>query len=637
MLEGIRNLRLGLALPLLLPLAIALQAPGAQRQLLSGHIPPAIARLHLQPVGQLPPAEQLTLVIGLPLRRCAEFSQLLGQIYDPASPEYHQYLTPRQIADRFGPTEQDYEAVAIFAQTNGLQILRAHQDRTLLTVEGSVADIEKTFHVNMLVYRHPAEARTFYAPDTEPSVDLAVPILHISGLNNYILPRPGGRPDEGQPSGGVNSGSGSGPNGEFEGNDFRAAYVPGTSLTGTGQSIGLLELDGYYTNDILAYEALDNLPNVTITNVLVDGVAGTPDGDSQNVGEVSLDIEVAIAMAPGVSSLIVYEGPNTCCYRWLDILKRMQEDNLARQLSSSWIFDFDDPNADTIYQEFAMQGQSFFQCSGDNLAFTLGLGQWADDPNVTLTGGTVLTTASDGSWMGETVWNNGDGENGSGGGVSAFYMGNFAIPCWQQGINMIANGGSTANRNVPDVSMVADNVYAVWDNGQTGMWWGTSIAAALWAGFTALANEQAALRAEPPLGFLNPALYAIGKGPNYSSCFHDIVNGNNTNSSSSNLYFAVPGYDLCTGWGSPNGANLISMLTQTPYIYDTVNETSGAITLSCVCLPGSTNLVLCASNFGPPFVWKPVSTNVAGMSGLLQFTDTNAPQYKLRFYRLGSY
>jgi subtilase family serine protease len=532
----------------------------AGRQFLHGHVPAIIGGFHLQPVGRLPAQEHLGLVIGLPLRSGEEFSNLLQQIYDPSSPQYHRYLTPQQIAERFGPAEQDYQAVVVFAQTNGLQVSGVYADRTLLRVDGTVADIEKTFHVTMLVYSHPTEARTFYAPDAEPSPDLAVPILHISGLNDYILPRPSGHIGTSPKQGAAMPAAGSGSGGAYLGNDFRAAYVPGTSLNGAGQAVGLLELDGYYTNDILTYETNANLPNVTLTNALIDGFSGTPDSDANWVGEVSLDIEMVISMAPGISKVLVYEAPN-CCYYWVDILKQMQQDNIAKQLSSSWLFDFDDLNADTIYKEFAMQGQSFFQCSGDYLAFYNGISQWTDESHVTLVGGTMLTTTGGGgSWVSETTWNNGDGTIGSGGGVSASYMGNFPIPSWQQGIDMTTNQGSTAKRNVPDVSLVAYDAWVVWNNGSKGWWWGTSIAAPLWAGFTALVNQQAANYGEPMVGFLNPALYAIGKGPLYTSCFHDITTGNNTNSYSSGLYYAVAGYDLCTGWGTPNGASLINAL-----------------------------------------------------------------------------
>jgi uncharacterized repeat protein (TIGR01451 family) len=111
------------------------------------------------------------------------------------------------------------------------------------------------------------------------------------------------------------------------------------------------------------------------------------------------------------------------------------------------------------------------------------------------------------------------------------------------------------------VALTADNVYVVADDGFEFSVGGTSCASPLWAGFTALVNEQATNRDLPPVGFLNPAIYSIGLGTNYTNCFHDITTGNNTNLVVSTKYFAVPGYDLCTGWGTPNGSNLINALT----------------------------------------------------------------------------
>ncbi len=519
--------------------------------------------MHLQPIDRLPDASSLKLKVGLPLRDRDTFNELIQQIYDPASTNYHHYLTPEQIAARFGPTETDYQAVIAFARTNGLAVIRTHSDRTLLSLEGPVANIEKALHVTMRIYQHPTEARTFYAPDAEPSLDLAVPILGISGLNDYILPQPGGH-KESSSSNLATPGGGTAPGGTYWGKDYRAAYAPGVSLTGAGQTVGLLELDGYYANDITVYETQTGVPNVPLTNVLVDGFAGTPDGNANWVGEASLDIEMAISMAPGLSKVMVYETAN-CCYDWVDALKQMQLDNVAKQLSSSWLFDYDDPNATVIYQEFAAQGQSFFQCSGDYLAFYSGVPQWTDETNVTLVGGTMLSmSGSGGSWTSETTWNNGDGVHGSGGGVSASYLGNRAIPNYQQGINMTTNHGSTTKRNVPDVSMVAYQAWVISDNGSAGWWWGTSISAPLWAGFAALVNQQAAANGDPTIGFINPAVYAIGESAAYTNCFHDITTGNNINNNSLSLYSAVAGYDLCTGWGSPTGSNLINILAPPP-------------------------------------------------------------------------
>ena len=114
------------------------------------------------------------------------------------------------------------------------------------------------------------------------------------------------------------------------GSDFRDAYVPGVALNGAGQTVGLLQFDSFYDSDILAYENLNNLPNVPSQIVLLDGYNGAPSGGAGTI-EVSLDIEMVISMAPEVSQVILYEGfvPN-------DILNRMANDNLAKQLSASW-------------------------------------------------------------------------------------------------------------------------------------------------------------------------------------------------------------------------------------------------------------------------------------------------------------
>ena len=129
---------------------------------------------------------------------------------------------------------------------------------------------------------------------------------------------------------------------------------------------------------------------------------------------------------------------------------------------------------------------------------------------------------------------------------------------------MSLNQGSTRMRNVPDVAMIANNVWITADRGQSFAVTGTSIAAPLWAGFMALVNQQAAAQGQPPLGFLNPALYAVAQSTNYSGSFHDITTGNTFSSSSPDRYAAVPGYDLCTGLGTPKGTNLIYALLAPP-------------------------------------------------------------------------
>ncbi len=252
----------------------------------------------------------------------------------------------------------------------------------------------------------------------------------------------------------------------------------------------------------------------------MDGFDGTP-GFPDQVVEVSLDIEMAVSMAPGISRLLVYEAFNDGTTD-IDVLDRIATDNLAKQISSSWGLP-DDSTHDQIYQQYAAQGQSFFQASGDNGAFT---SAWpdqeqSDSPFITLVGGTTLnTTGAEGPWQSEVVWNWNIGtgpdatDGAGGGGISATYP----IPSWQHGVATGANQGSSSARNVPDVAMVADEIYVLDNDGNVDTdVGGTSCAAPLWAGFVALVNQQAAADNLPPVGFINPAVYTIGTGTTYAA------------------------------------------------------------------------------------------------------------------------
>jgi len=542
---------------------------------LSGHVP-AVTR-SLPSTGVLPAEQVLHLAIGLTPRDEAGMSQLLDGLYDPASPLYRHYLTPAEFAERFAATAADYEAVARFAAAGGLQVTKRHDNRLVIDVAGTVSQIQRTFQITLRTYAHPVEAREFFAPDREPTVAAVLSVADVSGLDNYVTPRPRlVRRDAGQGGGSVPlTGTGSGPSGEFRGKDFRAAYMPNTTLTGAGQVVGLYELDGFYASDITSYENSAGLAHVPVQAVLVDGFSGTPTtGANSGNTEVSLDIEMAIAMAPGLAQILVFEGTPSSSQN--DVLNAMAAHTEVRQFSCSWGWGGGPTTTtDNIFKLMALQGQSFFTASGDGDAFTVGASSvnGADNPNlanapsscpyITAVGGTTLTTASAGGpWSSETVWNWGLTSGsyvGSSGGVSSHYP----IPAWQAGTSMLNNGGSSAWRNTPDVAATADNIYVTYGNGSSTMVGGTSAAAPLWAGVAALINQKAAAGGLGPIGFINPALYALGNSNLYSSTFHDISTGNNFWSSSPGDYQAVAGYDLCTGWGTPAGQALINALAGT--------------------------------------------------------------------------
>jgi uncharacterized repeat protein (TIGR01451 family) len=549
---------------------------------LSSHVPPAIAKFNLQPSGELPAANVLKLAIGLPLRNTNELSVLLNQIYDPSSPNYHHFLTPEEFAARYGPSEQDYESVSNFAKANGLTIINTHSNRVVLDVSGKVSNIENALHIKLRTYHHPAENRDFFAPDSEPSLSSDLPVLHVSGLDNYLIPHSASYI---KPVPAVRQGTGSGPGGGYIGNDFRNAYVPSAPQTGTGQSVGLLEFDsGFFQSDISEYESQANLPNVPVVPVLLDGYNGAP-GSAND--EVSLDIEMVISMAPNVSAVYVFEGEITD-----DILEDMAANSQIKQFGASWGYSID-ATSEELFQQFAVQGQSFFNCSGDGLAWTGSIFTPCDDPYVTVVGGTTLRMNGTGaSYASERVWNSGfqgqnawnpDGYWGSSGGISTTY----SIPSWQTNVSMVSNQGSTKMRNVPDVALTADNIYVVYDGGAEGLFEGTSCATPLWAGFMALVNQQLLANGKPTLGFVNPTIYNLAESANYNSYFHDVTNGNNTWPGSPNNFFAVPGYDLCTGWGTPNGESLISALSAASNSITHISAPSGPYGTTLSTLTGS--------------------------------------------------
>ncbi len=549
-------------------LFLCASAGAVERQVLPGHVPPDLAKLKLQPIGRLPATNQLRLAIGLPLRNTNEMARLLQDMYDPMSPQFRHYLTLEQFTERFGPTKEDYEAVKRFALKHGLAVATTHPNRVVLDVAGPVARIENAFNIKLQVYEHPTESRTFYAPDVEPSVEAGLAVLDISGLNNYARPRPALR--RSATSAMPSLAGGSGPGGDFLGNDYRNAYVPGVTLTGAGQIVGLVEFGAYSATDVTTYEDLAGLPHVPLQHILLDGA---PASTAEPSVETDADIEMAVAMAPGLEKVVIFDAGSQGYPGDLnDVLSAIVANTAIMQLSMSW-YGWSPPygTSDQIFKEMALQGQSFFVAAGDGDSWNDNPLAWAppwpgDDPYITSVGGTSLKMTGNGAnYASETVWNLGYVANhddssgvGTGGGISTVYT----IPTWQTNLNLSANLGSPTMRNGPDVGMNADEDNVLVQSGLFGTGWGgTSLSAPLWAAFTALINQQAAANGEPAAGFLNPALYALGQSPNYTNCFNDITVGNNDASPVGPVLFpAVPGYDLCTGWGTPKGSNLIQAL-----------------------------------------------------------------------------
>ena len=227
-----------------------------------------------KPIGQVPSGQTMTLDVVLPLRDPAGLELFLKQLNNPSSPFYRHFLTVPEFTERFGPTQEDYDAVVRFVKSNGFTVAGGTRDGMDVQIEGTVSSVSSAFHVTMRNYQHPVENRIFYAPDREPTTSLSSALWHISGLDNYSISQPNhvkrsdyalahGINDEDVVS---HATTGSGPSASFRGSDMRAAYYGGTALTGAGQNLGLFEFLGTDLNDLNTYFAnvgqTNNVPSL---------------------------------------------------------------------------------------------------------------------------------------------------------------------------------------------------------------------------------------------------------------------------------------------------------------------------------------------------------------------------------------
>jgi subtilase family serine protease len=528
---------------------------------LTHHMRDAVRNNQAQAVGRLPANQLMTLDIVLPLSNQAGLERLLDEIYDPSSASYRHYLTVPEFTAQFGPTQADYDAVVQYARSNGLTVVGGSRDGMDVQVKGPVSAVQTAFHVNLHTYQHPTENRIFYAPDREPTVSLPFNLWHISGLDNYSIPHPlFVKKSDYAAAHGIaadkvvsHATTGSGPSASFLGSDMRAAYYGGTALTGAGQNLGLFEYLGTDLADLNTYfKNVGQTNKVPITLLSTDGtstscVDSRAGGDCDDT-EQTLDMTQAIGMAPGLASLVMYVGSTDTA-----IISAMTTHSpLPTTIGCSWGWTPADPSTlNPYFEKMAAQGQTFFAASGDSSTWSKRNEAWpADNAYVVSVGGTDLTTSSAaGPWKSETAWAD------SGGGISPDKI---AIPSWQQisGVITTTNKGSKTYRNGPDVSANANfTFYTCADQTSclANEYGGTSFAAPMWAGFIALANQQAAANGKSNVGFLDPTIYPQNVTSTYATDFHDITSGK------SGSYSAVTGYDLVTGWGSPKAALITTL------------------------------------------------------------------------------
>jgi kumamolisin len=502
-------------------------------------------------VGRADPGQRLEVTVLLRRR---------GALPEPGPAQPH--LRRRQLEELAGADPADIERVEAFAHENGLEVVEASPARRSVVLAGPASALESAFGTELWLYDVDGGVRRGrQGPLTVPA-SVAPAIEGVFGLDDRPQARPHFRPllEGGHPVMAHAAAA------AFSPVEVARLYDFPTTATGAGQCIALIELGGGYAKaDIDAYfQGLGLTPPATVA-VSVDGGANQPDGSPGGPdGEVMLDIEVAGAVAPG-ARIAVYFAPNSD-RGFLDAVSTAVHDSLRRPsvVSISW----GGPEStwtgqsmtafDTMLQDAAALGVTVFCASGDS-----GSGDGAGDglahtdfpassPHVVACGGTRLSGGA-GGITAEVVWNQGSAGGATGGGISD----TFDVPAWQASaaVPPSANPGGRRGRGVPDVSGDADpqTGYRVRVDGQDTVVGGTSAVAPLWAGLTALLNQALGR----PVGFLNPELYgAVLAGGG----LRDVTEGDN------GAYSAGPGWDPCTGLGSPRGGAILAALQGTAVV-----------------------------------------------------------------------
>jgi kumamolisin len=565
-----------------------------QRVALADAVSPLISKS--QPVSNTAANQKIALAIGLNLRNADNLTSYLQQISSPSSPLYRHYLNPASFAALYGPLPQSETAVVNYLRSQGFTITGTYANHLLVDAVGTVAQAEQAFQVQINNYRT-ASGNSVFANASAPSlpVSIAPLISSVSGLDDTVqyqrhpltsdasivlkqqtatsCPQPGSTaaPTSYTPAQIATA------------YDFTRLYNQG--ISGDGQSVGLLELDGYSSADISAYMACFGGLHTTISNISIDGFNGAA---GSSAAEVELDMEMVLGLAPHLSNLRVYEAANALP-SYNDAWARIVSDHVP-VVSTSWVFCEEGAGMSNeirqeniFFQAAAAQGQTILAASGDlgaNGCYNPQTGANAqpavDDPAsqpyVTGVGGTTLHINFDNSYNYEQVWNDrAIGNGASGGGISQVW----SMPAWQQAPG-VANAFTNGFREVPDVAINADpqtgyDVYCKVGGCANHGWMvigGTSAAAPVWAALVALANEYALKVNGLMVGFLNPSLYDIAHGAygtSYSQAFHDIVPvqgaiNNNDYVGTGNTYPTASTYDLATGLGSFDAFNLLQNL-----------------------------------------------------------------------------
>lgn len=456
-------------------------------------------------------------------------------------------LSREEFDQNYAARPEDFDQLRRFAREHALSVDEAASSlsRRTLVLRGTAEHLEKAFGVELHDYQRDHQKFHGFTGAVSLPQEHAGVVDAVLGLDARPLAKPHIR---------FLSVAQRATSTSYTPLQVAALYNFPTGVNGSGQTIGLVELGGgYRASDITTYFSSLNLTPPEVVSISVDGGANAPTNPSGADGEVALDIEVAGAIAAG-AKIAVYFSPNTD-QGFVDAITTAVHDttNNPSVISISW----GGPEAgwpqssltalNDACQSAGALGVTITVAAGDNGSSDGASGNNVDfpasSPYVLACGGTKLT-GSGTKITSEVVWNDGSQGGATGGGVSV----DFPLPDWQANAGVPKSSSSTGGRGVPDVAGDAspETGYNILVDGQQEVVGGTSAVAPLWAGLIALINQQRGT----PVGFANPALYAA------PTAFHDITSGNN------GAFKAGPGWDACTGLGSPNGTAIATALAK---------------------------------------------------------------------------
>jgi len=624
----------------------------------------------------------ITIYFALSTAQEAQLKALREEQQNPSSLLYHKWLTASEYGSRFGLTDGDIGKVTDWLQTQGFSIDGVSQTRTSIRFSGTIAQVENAFRTE--IHRYNIDGESHIANATALSVPLALSgvILSVRNVTDFRpQPKHSSRRVKSEPSAHFTS-STSG-NHYLAPDDFTTIYdvkaLYNSGYDGSGEKIAVVGQTKISTSDIDAFRKASGLPSKNPTTVLVPGSGSSANISTGDEEESDLDLEWSGAIAKNATIYFVYTGNNRN-YSVMDSLQYAIDHNTAPIISMSYggceagWSQTDVSTVESWLQQANSQGQTVVVASGDSGAadcdYSGGSGSPitsathglavdfpASSPYVTGIGGTEFNEGSGSYWNGtnnssngsaisyipEGVWNdtstsiaNHGGFAAGGGGKSSL----FAKPSWQTGTGVPSDG----TRDVPDISLAASSYHDGYlfctqgscTNGfrdsqsYLAVAGGTSFGAPTFSGILALINQKLGSNGQANI---NPALYQAAIS-DYSNAFHDITTGNTFNSQNPGRFAAIPGYDLCTGWGSPVGLSTINALAGTGtndftffIANDAMNIVRGGVATTTVTvtrmngLGGNINLSMSGLPTGVAAVFSsPSTTNTS----LLTLTVSNS-------------